>query len=246
MFSGGCVRGMSCCRRISAISPILFVGIALAMWAPETIHAGDTEVAFDPSSSSVAVGVSIDVDVIVADVDDLGGYDVFIQFDPAIVQMTSWADSGFVTSGGNIVVCNTPSIDNVAGTATNSCATVTPFPPPGPGVSTVDPTPLINASFEAVGPGVSSLTLTDTVLQGPDGAPISSTLSSGSIGVSGTPGTVGGITELPGVAAEQISETSGASDEFPAGLVLLIVGTLAAVVLVGGLTLLLRRRSLQQ
>ena len=238
---------MSCCRRISAISLILFVGFSLALWAPETIQAGGgAEVAFDPSSSSIAVGVSLDVDVTVADVSDLGGYDIFIQFDPAIVQMTSLADSGFVTSGGNIVVCNTPTIDNVAGTATNSCATITPFPPPGPGVSTVDPTPLMNASFEAVGPGVSALTLTDTVLQDPDGAPISSTLSSGSIDVSGTPGPVGGITELPGVAGEQISETSGASDGFPTPLVVFIVGTLAAVVLVGSLAMRWRRRSLNK
>ena len=235
---------MSCSRRISAIPPILLAGFVLALWAPGTIQAGGgAEVAFDPSSSSIAVGGSIDVDVTVADVNDLGGYDVFIQFDPAVVEMTSLADSGFVTSGGNIVVCNTPSIDNVAGTATNSCVTITPFPPSGPGVSTFDPTPLMNASFEAVGPGVSSLTLTATVLQDPDGDPISSTLSSGSINVLGTPGPVGGITELPAVAGEQASETPGASGGLPTLVVALFLGALTALVLVGGLALRWRRRS---
>jgi hypothetical protein len=171
---------------------------------PMPASATTAQIAFSPSSSTVAVGGNVNVDITVADVSNLGGYDVFLQFNPAVVHLTSLVDSGFVrTNPTNIVVCNNSNqgtIDNSAGTATESCATVVIFPPPGPGVSTVAATALMHASFTAVGAGTSSLTLTGTTLQDPLGNAIAAALGTGSITVTAAQ-SVGGIAEEPDVAA---------------------------------------------
>jgi hypothetical protein len=203
-----------------------------------TAQAVTADVAFSPSSSSVAVGSNRAVDITVANVSNLGGYDVYVYFNRAVVHMTSLTDAGFVTSGGNIVVCNTATINNSAGWATDSCATFSPFGTPMPGVSTVTPntpTALMHASFTGMAAGKSVLTLTGTqgttVLKDPNDNPIAATLGTGSITV--TAAGVGGITQLvdPGGASLQ-ARTSNAKPwpnvfaMFGVGiLVVLVVGT---------------------
>ena len=170
---------------------------------PLPAGAGTTQIAFSPSSSAVTVGGTVNVNITVADVSNLGGYDLFLQFNPAIVHLTSLVDSGFVRNNPtNIVVCsnsNRATIDNSAGTATESCATVNIFGL-GPGVSTVAAVALMQGSFTAVGTGTSPLTLTGTTLQDPSGSAIAATLGTGSITVTAAQ-SVGGIAEQPDVAA---------------------------------------------
>ncbi len=197
------------------------------MLAPHA-QASTAQLAFSPSSASVAVGSNVTVSITVANVSNLGGYDVSLQFNPAIVHLASLEDSGFVRSGGNIVACNPATIDNSAGTAQDSCLTISPFGTPGPGVSTVTPKALLYASFTAIALGTSPLTLTGSDLLDPNGATITLTLGTGSITV--TPATsVGGIAQLTGVGTLP-AQTSGAdSSRHPYLLVMLAVGLLAAV-----------------
>ena len=161
---------------------------------PPTARAASAQLAFSPSPSSVAIGGNAAVNITVANVSNLGGYDVHVQFNPAIVHVTSLEDTGFVTGGGNIVVCNPATIDNSAGTATAACATVSPFGTPGPGVSTTGPTALMQATFTGMATGTSSLTLTGTTLEDPNGNPIAAKLATGSITT--TAAGVGGVTKL--------------------------------------------------
>ena len=213
-------------KTIRPVLCLLTAASAGSLLTVASVMAGTAPVGFSPSSASIAVGANIDVDITVANITNLGGYDVFVQFDPAVVHMTSLADSGFVTGGGNIVVCNTATIDNVAGTGTVSCATISPFGTPTPGVSSVGATALLHSSFQAVGPGMASLTLTGTELQDPNGAPIAATLSSGSITATGA---VGGIAENPEITGTTL-ETPGSSGA-NAGILAGVVATVTAAAL---------------
>ena len=187
------------------------------------------QLGFSPASASVATGSNVNVNITVGSVTNLGGYDVSLQFNPALVRLTSLTDAGFVTSGGNIVACNPATINNTAGTGTLSCATVSPFGSPGPGVSSVSPTPLVRAAFSGVAAGSSPLTLTGSALQDPTGAPIVSTLGTGTVQVSAA--TLGGLDVDPGHGSPLMpfgSTGPGMTWQLPwiaaaVGLILLIV-----------------------
>lgn len=202
-------------------------------------QAASAQLAFSPSSTSVAAGGSVAVDITVANVSNLGGYDVHLQFNPAKVHVASMTDSAFVTSGGNIVVCNPATIDNSAGTATDACATVSIFGTPGPGVSTTGPTALLRVSFTGVGAGKSVLTLTGSTLEDPNGAPIAATLGTGSIT---TVASVGGVTELTGVSALPAQTSAADSTRRLFFVVLLAVGLLAVAAACVGYAMRVRRR----
>lgn len=223
---------------IASAALLAGVGLLLAS-VPPSVDAGSTQVAFSPATASIPVDGTVDIDLTVASVNNLGGYDVFIQFDPAVVRMTSLTDAGFVTDSENIVVCNTPTINNVAGTATNSCATVPIIGPPGPGVSTGSPTALMNASFLGVGNGKSALTLSGTELLDPNGAPIAAALGSGSITVSGT---VGGVTGLPGGTLAPL-QGNGAGSSGGRTAILVLLAILAPALALGGLLVWRRARA---
>ncbi len=202
-------------------------------------QADSAQLAFSPSSSSVAVGGNFAVDITVANVSNLGGYDVQLQFNPAIVHVASLTDAGFVTGGGNIVVCNPATIDNSAGTATDACSTVPIFGTPGPGVSTIAPKALLHASFTGVTAGTSPLTLTGSTLEDPFGAPIAAAPGTGSITV--TAASVGGVAQLTGVGTLP-AQTSGAdSSRQPYLLIMLAVGLLAAAAAGAGYAIRWRR-----
>lgn len=213
---------------IVALSAVV-VGLGVSTRCPIPARATSAELAFSPSSASVAVSANVAVDITVANVTNLGGYDVYLQFNPSRVHLASLSDAAFVTSGGNIVVCNPATIDNSAGTATDSCGTIAPFGTPGPGVSTVAPKALMHASFAGVAPAASSLTLTGTALQDPFGAPIPATLGVGSIAVTAS---VGGSAGLPDVSASP-SQTRGARSSTPPYLPMTLGIGLLAIVVVG-------------
>ena len=178
---------------------VLFVAVAASLWhdlPTHSVDAGGAVLTFDPASAEVALAGNASVFIDVDGVSDLGGYDVFIQFDPSIVIVTSLNDVGFVTGGANIVVCNDPVINNIAGTASISCATVPVLGTPMPGVSASSPTAMVNATFTGVSLGTSSLTMTGTALLNPNGNSISASLNGGSIDVTGSPA-VGGLSDLP-------------------------------------------------
>jgi hypothetical protein len=211
---------------------------SIAGAGPEA-QAASAQLAFSPSSSSVAVGGNVAVDITVATVSNLGGYDVHLQFNPAIVHVVSMTDSGFVKSGGNIVVCNDATIDNSAGTAIDSCSTVPIFGTPGPGVSTVGATALLHVSFTGVTAGKSSLTLTDSTLEDPDSATSTPAFGTGSIAV--TAASVGGVAQLTGVGTLPAQTSRADSSRHPYLLVMLAVGLLAGAAAGAGYAMRRRR-----
>ncbi len=172
------------------------IWLALGARPPAASATTSPTLAFSPTAQTVALSQAAAVDVTIATVTNLGGYDLWVFFNPAVVQMTGLTDAGFVTANPtNIVVCNTPVIDNTAGSGNLSCATVPVFGTPGPGVSTTTAVALAHATFNAAANGTSGLALsnvsTATTLQDPLGVDITPiVLGAGSI-------TVGSSTPTP-------------------------------------------------
>jgi hypothetical protein len=219
---------------------IFLVGTALVIAAMtgalRTVPAGavNAQLAFSPTASSVGVGATVNVDITIASVTDLGGYDLALQFNPARVHLVagSFTDSGFVVNppSGNLVTCVVATINNSAGTATETCTTLLSSvlgpPVPGTGVTTTTARALMRAQFTGVTTGVASLTITGTTLQGPTGIDIPVSLGTGSITVTAAQ-SVGGIAEQPDVAALPSATASSGRDYTP-GIVAVVVFLAAA------------------
>jgi hypothetical protein len=175
--------------------------------------AADAIVAFSPSSATGTVGSSIAVDVTVANVaadPGLANYDLTLRFDPTVVRLDSFQDSGFVTNGQNgqnVVICVTGAIDNTGGAVEAQCQAI-PLPG-GPGASTTSAAVLLHASFTGLTSGTSPLTISGT-LAGPTGTAIPVSFADGAIHV--TAATAG---PSPTVAATATPTASPAASPSP-------------------------------
>lgn len=224
--------------RIVAVTTALVIGALAGSSRPAPAGALGAQLALNPPASNVGTGGTINVDVTVASVTDLGGYDLALQFNPALVHLVSLTDSGFVTTppSGNLVTCVAATINNSTGTATKTCLTLLSAtlgtPVPGTGVSAVGATALLHAQFSGVAAGVAWLTLSGTTLQGPTGTNIPVTLGTASITVTAA-SSVGGIAEQPDLAALPSSASSrdGRATAYALGGALLVM---VAVVGAGG------------
>ncbi|MHB8376802.1 MAG: cohesin domain-containing protein [Dehalococcoidia bacterium] len=166
---------------------IIACTVSLLLAAPRAGRAaGSAQLAFAPSASSANAGATVALDITVADVTGLGGYDLQLSFDPAVVHLSSLQDSGFVTSSGNLVTCVPAQIDNNAGHAVATCFTI-PLFSTSSGAATVAPVALMHASFVAMTPGISTLSLAGSDLKNAASAPIPVALASGTVAVASAP-----------------------------------------------------------
>ena len=160
---------------LSRVKPALsWIGatLMLALAAGNVAAGGGAQIAFSPQSANASVAAAVAVDVTVANVDPdpgLAAYDLILRFDPAVVRLDDFSDSGFTTSGENVVICVTGQIDNAGGSVNATCTAIPLFG--APGVSTTNAVTLLHASFTALAAGVSSLTLSGS-LSGPTGTAI--------------------------------------------------------------------------
>jgi hypothetical protein len=206
------------------LSRTLVPGIALllAVATPAPFATAGSTVAVDVAPTPVVVqpGDVFSVEYRAASVPanpGIGGYVLSVQWNPAMLEMTSFTDSGWVTGGNNIVICGAPIIDNSLGQGVLFCATVPLIF--GPGVSTSAPRALASSSFRALAPGITVLDLTGSTLEGPAREPIPATLTNGSATVeapaTSTPVPVG---ETPTVVVSSPSPiVPGATELVPPG-----------------------------
>lgn len=164
---------------------LFWIGAAalLALAARTGAAGGGAQIAFWPQSVDASAGATVAVDVTVANVDPspgLAAYDLTLAFDPAVLRLDDFSDSGFITSGENVVICVTGKIDNAGGSADATCTAIPLFD--APGVSTTDPVALLHASFTALAAGTSPLTLSGS-LSDPAGTAIPASFGSGTIHV---------------------------------------------------------------
>jgi len=184
--------------------------VALTWVAPKRALAVNATLSFAPATSTVGVNANDAVDITVANVTNMGGYDLSLSWNPAVVQLTSLSDANIWAGHTNVVICDTPSINNTTGQASTGCATFMGFNyNMNGGVTTTNALPLLHAAFKGVAPGSSSLDLSGSALQHPDATAITPvTLNAGSITV--VPAApVGGVSEDPDLAALRQTSISG-------------------------------------
>ena len=103
------------------------------------------------SPSEVNTGGKFTVSVSIENAVDAGGANFALSFNPKILKLVAVQDGGFLSQGGKTSSLS-PKLDNDSGTATVSVAR--PAGPPGVSGSGV----LASLQFEAVGPGIASIT----------------------------------------------------------------------------------------
>jgi hypothetical protein len=172
--------------RAALVAAASALGAVAIAWQAQA--GADPVVSVGPESPTIPVdAASFQVDVFVDQVTNptgLGGYDLMLSFDPAIIRAISVSDSGFVLSTGNIVVCVPSQIDNTAGWAMLSCVTVPLFVGDGP--TTTVPQLLATATFQPVASGSSVLSLEGTNLYDPSGMPLEVTLEHSEVTIAPT------------------------------------------------------------
>jgi hypothetical protein len=163
---------------------LIFAASALFALGQRGAQAADTAaISVAPAAATVSAGDDVSLDGMVANVPSapgLGGYALGLKWDPAILQLVSITDSGWVGSGAVIVLCDTAGIDNVAGTAGFGCS---PIFANGPGVTTTAPHALVHAVFHAKVPGTTTIDLTGSSVMNPSNVALTGTISGGSVQV---------------------------------------------------------------
>jgi hypothetical protein len=134
-----------------------------------------TSVSFFPGNAVTNNTDPVTVAVTVENVTNLGSFQFSLNFDPAVVTVTSVSIGNFLSSTGRTAFPLAPAIDNTAGTLTYGAMSFgDQTGPSGSGT-------LATITFTPVGAGVANLNFSDLVLTNP---------SAGVIGATGGAGTV--------------------------------------------------------
>jgi hypothetical protein len=166
-----------------SILPIALVTACVALCLPGLAF-GDAVVSVS-SPATVSQGATFAVDVNIAGVTDLFGYQLDLGFNPSVLQATGTITEGsFFQSGGGFVP---GTIDNTLGSITSNANTLLG---PGPGIDGNGT--LIEFQFLAVAAGTSGLDLANIILLDSNLDNIDFTSADGSVVVTG-----GGPTPTP-------------------------------------------------
>src|SRR5438067_610292 len=124
------------------------VALVLTSVAPRRALAVNSTLSFAPATSTVGLNANDAVDITVANVTNLGGYDLSLSWNPGVVQLTSLSDANIWAGHTNVVICDTPSINNTTGQASTGCATFMGFNyNSNGGVTTASALPLLHTTF---------------------------------------------------------------------------------------------------
>jgi len=150
--------------------------LGAALLSMACVQAWATTLSVTSTPATTMPGSTISVAVNVADVADLAGYQFSLSYDQSLLHFTNFTAGGFLGSGGaatdEFYVSDDPGmISYVIGTAFGA----------GPGVSGSGV--LASFTFEALGAGVSALTLSDVLLLNSSIGEIATTITAGSVAV---------------------------------------------------------------
>jgi general secretion pathway protein D len=199
---------------LSLATLIAVAGLALAQATPERASAGPppTTVSIVPAALNADRGATIEVDVEVTDVTNLGAYQFEIEFDPAVLTPIYVVNGDFLGSTGRTVGCTPPVLNPYF-----ACFTFGMTPPTGPSGSGVLATVVFTTSCNG---GATALTL-EPLLSDPAGNAIASQAQDGSVTLNTDPcATSDPDSDLDGCtdSAEQQtamgSETSGGRRDY--------------------------------
>ncbi len=118
-----------------------------------------TQVIVVPASTTPLVGTTVNVDINVASVTNLGAYQFSLNFNPAVLQETNVVNGAFLSSTGRTLGTPLTTVDNTLGKVTYALNTngTTPAGPDGSGT-------LATVTFNVVGSGLSNLNLSGVEL----------------------------------------------------------------------------------
>ena len=138
-----------------------------------------------PPSSTLAIGETVTLNILIADVIDLYDYQFDLNFDPGVLQFTGFTDGTFLTSDGGTSALGGAfalAADNTLGVVTLLDALFGP-------VSGVNGSGILaSLSFVAVANGSSSVTLTNLILENSLLAALNADVANATVDVaSGTP-----------------------------------------------------------
>jgi hypothetical protein len=136
------------------------------------------------SPQTVSQGDSFAADVNISGVTDLYGFELDLNFDPTVLQATDVLEGSFLPSGGDTFFIP-GTIDNTVGSVTFNADTLLSAISGVNGGGT-----LLQFDFIATGVGASFLNLGNVLLLDSSGNEIASSITNGSVTVTGTGGTV--------------------------------------------------------
>jgi hypothetical protein len=132
----------------------------------------------DPTTQTTSTGTVVTVDVGIANVTNLYGYQFDLTFNPSVLQAVSSSEGSFLTSGGNTFFIN-GSNDNVGGTVSATADTL---------LSAINGVTgsgeLAVFTFDAIGTGTSALTIQNETLLDSNLNVIADTTTGGAVTVS--------------------------------------------------------------
>jgi general secretion pathway protein D len=146
------------------------------------------------SSSNVPVGQPLAIDIRVGGISDLFAFQFDIVFDPAILSATSVGEGNLFSGIG--VAFSPGFIDNGTGTIAFIGDSLSG---PGPGVSSDGI--LAQILFNAIGPGVSTVSLANVILLDSGLSDITATSEAASVAVTGVPEPATIVLVVPGFVA---------------------------------------------
>lgn len=130
--------------------------LAAALTAPAA-YAASPSLSFVVTPSTGVVGNLVDVDVRISDVSDLYAYNFSLLFDPALLQVTSVKEGGFMAAQGETYFYE-GSNDNLAGKVDYVANTMLGAVPGVSGSGS-----LVHFTFSVLGAGNSQLSLSDVL-----------------------------------------------------------------------------------
>jgi hypothetical protein len=238
----------------------MIFGAASLIWLARPAGAAGPAIAISPASANAAAGSDVTVEITADGVPaspGLGGYSIVVRWDPAVLSLASFDDTGWIEGGDVVVHCDIPTtIDNADGTAKADCS---PERANGDGLAATAPQALLRAVFHAEATGTTSIDLSDSYLLTPSAAPVSATLINGVVTIAAlspqtpaattadmTPAASTTLTANAPAGAATTAPTSGPaanstdSGSRTAGWIAAFI--VAAIVLAGGAAMYQRRR----
>ena len=178
---------------------ILLVGLfipTLGLLAPAPVVA-DPIISLTPSLTTVFPGDTFTLDVEITGAVGVFGWQVDISFDPAIINIVSTTEGAFLTAGAATTFFINGTLDNGTGLVDNMANTRT-----GPVGGVSGAGVLASLTFQAVGLGVTAVTLSNVLLSDSAAQPLTlGSTSAASVNVVPEPGSwLLLLSGLPGVA----------------------------------------------
>ncbi len=161
--------------RMKQFSPILWL---FAVSTPLIA----TTISVQPSSIPVTVGQTFAMTVQISGASDLYGYQFDLGFNPAVLAATSVTEGPFLSSGGPTIFLP-GTIDNVSGSIPGNADILA-----GPVSGVNGSGTLLNASFQALAPGTSMVSLFNVIALNSSGQELALTTSGSTVDVVPEPG----------------------------------------------------------